>query len=142
TAGLGVVTGQPVTTERLHADERSGDLAVDVQVADLELAAGPVEPLRIPAAYAAGQGVAGAVEQRAGVVEAAGGHDAQPRSESRLTGDSRTLLHVIEDGRLDEPAVFTGPLATEYQAGFMPAAFDVLHDAVQLTFADYGTHVG
>ena len=54
-AGLGAGAGQPVAAERLAADHRARDLAVDVEVADRRAVGDVVDGLRVAREQAAGE---------------------------------------------------------------------------------------
>ena len=65
-AGLGADPRELEPAERLAVDQGAGDRPVDVEVADPELALDPLDVRRAPRVEAAGQGVVGAVGDRAG----------------------------------------------------------------------------
>src|SRR6516165_12615466 len=63
-AGLGVGAAHVEAAERVGADDRAGGLAVDVEVADEELALGALDLLGIAGVDRAGEPVLGAVGDR------------------------------------------------------------------------------
>ena len=119
--------------ERLAFDERPGDAAVDVEVADPELAAGARYRRRAARDEPAGERVRAVVGDAQGFVEVARPQDAQHRTEDLLLGDHRLGIDVDEDVRSHVVAA-AGPAAgrlagLECERGFAPAAFDVVLDA-------------
>ena len=68
-AGLGADPRELEPAERLAVDQGPGDPAVDVEVADAELAADPLDVGRAARIEAAGEGILGAVGDPQGVVQ-------------------------------------------------------------------------
>ncbi len=79
TAGLGPGPHRRTLppAERLPADDRSGDLAVDIGVADLDAFEPVLDLVVLEGVDAAGEAIVGGVLQLDGVVEIPGPHQAE-----------------------------------------------------------------
>ena len=86
-AGLGADARELEPAERLAIDEGAGDRAVDVEVADPELAFDPLDIRRAARIEAAGQGVDGPVGDRERLVEIGRAKHRQDRAEDLFLGD-------------------------------------------------------
>src|SRR5450756_2128385 len=96
--------------ERLALDERSGDAAVDVEIADAVIAQEPLEGSRAAADEAAGEGVLDAVGDGQRLVYVGGLQDGDHETEDLLLRDDRVRPHVDADVGRDEIAA-AGPAA-------------------------------
>ena len=115
----------------MGADDRAGALAVDVEVADEELALGPFDLLGIPGVDRSGQSVLGAVGDPQRLVVALGRDDREHRAEDLLLGDGGVGPHVGDHGGLDEVTLLAGHRAAAGdQAPFLLAGLDVGRDLV------------
>ena len=83
-AGLGADAAHAVAAEGLAADDRAGDVAVEVDVAGPQLGGRPLEVHRRAREAPGGEGVVGAVGQLDGVVEVAGPQHGEHRAEDLL----------------------------------------------------------
>src|ERR1043165_7155069 len=101
-AGLGADAGHGEAAEGLAGDEGAGNAAVDVEVANAELALGLLEVGRLAGKDAAGEFVVGGVGDAEGFVEVGGVHDRDDGSEYFFAGDGVGLFDSGEDGRGDQ----------------------------------------
>ena len=90
--GLRADAGEPEAAEGLPIDEGPGDRPVDVQVADPELAAGPVDVGGAPRVDAARQGILGAVG------DARGPRRGRPRGGRRGSGPKTSSCAILASG--------------------------------------------
>src|SRR5262249_52860009 len=118
--------------ERLAVHQGPRDLAVDVQVADAELALDALDVLRAAGIQPARQRVRGAVGDLECLVQVGGPQDGQHGAEDLLLGDDRRRLHVGENVRGDEgPLLFQRPqLAGVNQPALVLTLGDVIADAL------------
>ena len=79
--------------------------AIDVEIADEELAADPVDVGRASRIQAAGQGIGGAVGDSQAIVQILRLEDGQDRAEDFLLGHASIRLDVGDDHRADEVAL-------------------------------------
>src|SRR5436305_7334161 len=101
-AGLRVGAAHVEAAEGVRADERARALAVEVEVADVELAARALQLLAVVRVDGSGQAVLRAVGNPQRLVEVARADAGQDGAEDFLLLDAVARLHVGEDGRLDE----------------------------------------
>src|SRR5262249_15188534 len=88
--------------EGLAGDEGAGDAAVDVEVADAELALGPLEVRGLAREDAARELVRAVVGDGQGVLEGLGVQDGDDGPEDLFLGDGVVGLDVGEDGWRDK----------------------------------------
>src|SRR5207245_568721 len=93
-ARLGADSGHLESAKGLTLNESAGDFAVDVQVADLELALGPGDVLRAARKDATGQGVGRAVGDGESLAQVAGFQNGKHGSEDLLLSDDRLGIDV------------------------------------------------
>src|SRR5688500_10364362 len=142
-AGLGADAGELEAAEGLAVHERAGDLAVDVEVADAELAADAVDRRGAAGVDAAGEGIFRAVGDGEGFGGVACADRGEGGAEDLFLSDRRGRGDVGEDVGGDEISIMRVQssgfrVQGVDEAGFALAGFDVLKDALVGVVVDDG----
>lgn len=106
----------------------AGDLAVEVEVADVEIPADLCQMVPIVREDTAGQPILGVVGNSQGLVKVLSLDNCQP--EDFLLGDHCIGGDVCNDSGLNEVASFGARAAPHQQAPFLLADFDVVEDGL------------
>ena len=142
-AGFGVGAAHVEAAEGMRADHGAGALAIEVEIADVELVAGAVELLAGAGVDGAGEAVLGVVGDGEGVVEAVGLDDGEDGAEDLFLREAGGGSDVGEDGGGDVEAAVRcvdGGAAGE-QAAFGFADVDVVEHALVGDCVDDGAGV-
>src|ERR671933_1548511 len=141
-ARLRVGAAHVEAAEGVCADERARALAVEVEVADVELAARALQLLAVVRVDRAGQAVLRVVGDPDGLVEVARADAGEDGAENLLLLDAVAGLHVGDDGRLDEvPLLAVAAAARDEAAAVLLPPLDVLVDGLESLLVDDGAHV-
>src|SRR6185437_4160319 len=129
--------------ERMRSHDGSGALAVDVEVADVELTDGAVQFVLGTGVDGAGEAEFSVVGNMQGMVEIVRFDDGQHRPENLFLLDAGAGLDIGNDGGLNEPAV--AGIAVTLAAGQQPSALfladlDVFENGLHGTFVDHRPH--
>src|SRR5690606_23420395 len=111
--------------EGLAADEGAGDAAVEIEVADAEVAAGAVKMRRRARIDAAREAIGAKQGEADGVVEVGGVDDREDGAEDLLAEEAMPGADAVEDMRRDQP---TGGGRAEQKPALGLADLDVLRD--------------
>src|SRR5580658_3172887 len=127
----------------MRAYHRSGALAVQIEIADVELAHGAIEFLARTGIDGAGQSELGVVGDFKGLIEVARLDHHQHRAENLFLLERRLRRNVGNHGRLNEIAFarLSVTRAACDQASIFFADLDVAQDVIHRTFVDDGSHV-
>src|ERR1043165_6950240 len=140
-AGLRVRAAHVEAAEGVRADERACALAVEVEVADVELAARALQLLAVVRVDRAGQAVLRVVGDAERVVEVVRADAGEDGAEDFFLLDAVAGLHVGDDGRLDEEALLAVAAASRHDAPAVRfALLDVVVDGLEGFLVDDGAH--
>src|SRR3989442_15879463 len=136
TAGLRAGARKAVAAERLAADERAGDGAIDVEVSRPEFLRGAADVRRGAREESARQRVLAVVGEGERVVEVVGTHDREDRPEDLLGGDpgARPVRH--HDRRADVPSAGGDVVTPEHHLALRAPELPVLPDPTICVLVD------
>src|SRR5579885_3573931 len=141
TAGFGVGAGHVEAAEGVDADERAGTLAIEVEVADVEVLFGLLDAFRVGRVERAGQAVFGLVGDVHGILEVPRFDEGQHGTEDLFLGDARVRVDIGYDGWLEEVAGAVMAAAC-HEAALGLANLDVIVDLLEGVGVNNWPHVG
>ena len=118
----------------MHAHHRAGDLAVEIQVADVQVFAGALQALGHVREQAARQAKLGVVRHIHRLVEVARLDKGQHRAKDLFLRQARIGRNVGKDRRRREIALVVGvvrQLPAQHQPAFLLADLDVLANFIE-----------
>src|SRR5215213_5586181 len=123
----------------MHVHQRACAFAIDVQVADMEVAPSAFQAVAFGGIERASQPVDRVIGNVQSLVHIFGFDDGQHRTEDFFLRDAGFRINVSDDGGLDEEA-FAGhrvAFAANDGAAFLFANFDVVADLLERALARY-----